>query len=68
MTTKKKSSNGKRTIRDLARARCKKKHRDYFDSLVCVGPGSSKGFGPPCDECLAEVEREHKKKKRRASK
>jgi len=49
-------------LKKLADARCKRKHRDYYESLVCVGPGSGKGFGPPCDECLAEVEREYKAK------
>jgi len=55
-------------LRGLADRRCKRKHRDYYDSLICVGPGSGKGFGPPCDECIAEVEREQRVKRRKARK
>lgn len=43
----------------LADSRCNTKHPDYYDSLICVGPGSAHGFSPPCDECCAEVEREY---------
>lgn len=55
-------------IKNLARSRCKRKHPDLFDSMICVGPGSEKGFGPPCDECLDEVEREQSRKQRNKKK
>ena len=41
-------------IRRLADSRCRAKHRDYYDSLICVGPNES-GFGPPCDNCIEEA-------------
>lgn len=49
-------------IRRLARSRCKVEHPDFHDSLICVGPGSGKGFGPPCDECLFAAELAYKVK------
>ncbi len=52
--------------RELAKSRCKAKHRDYYDSLICVGPGSTRGFGPPCSECLAETESELEMKRAKA--
>jgi len=48
-------------INNLANSRCKSKHRDYYDSLICVGPASSH-FGPPCDSCIAKVREEYEKK------
>lgn len=51
-------------IRKLAYNKCKKKHPDYYDSIICVGPGSGRGFGPPCDECINEVERAQKRKQK----
>ncbi len=53
-------------IRHLARSKCEAKHPDLYDSMICVGPGSQKGFGPPCDECLAETEREYEAKRAKA--
>lgn len=53
-------------LRNLADACCRSKHPDYHDSLICVGPGSEKGFGPPCDECLAEVTRDYELKRGKA--
>lgn len=41
-------------IRHLADSHCRNKHRDYYDSLICVGPNPS-GFGPPCDGCIEET-------------
>jgi hypothetical protein len=41
-------------VRQLANSRCKAKHPDYYDSLICVGPNSG-GFGPPCDNCIKET-------------
>lgn len=52
-------------LKDLARSRCERKHPDLYDSMICVGPGS-KGFGPPCDDCLAEMEREYEMKRAKA--
>ncbi len=49
-------------LRQMADDRCKKKHRDYYESLICVGPGS-RDFGPPCDECRAEVAMENNLKR-----
>ena len=49
-------------IRRLADSRCRAKHRDYYESLICVGPNES-GFGPPCDECVAEEERNWQNKR-----
>ena len=57
-----KSKKLKNRLRQLADTRCRTKHRDYYDSLICVGPGSARGFGPPCDACITEIEREHKEK------
>lgn len=45
-------------VRSEAGRRCKAKHPDYYDSLICVGPGSEIGFCPPCHECLVETRRE----------
>jgi hypothetical protein len=53
-------------IRRLADSRCKAKHPDYYDSLICVGPGSTHGLGPPCDGCVAEVEHELEAKRAKA--
>ncbi len=53
-------------IRRLADAKCQRTHRDFYDSLICVGPGSEKGFGPPCDSCLAETREEYELKRRKA--
>lgn len=53
-------------IRRLADSRCRRKHIDHYDSLICVGPGSKQGFGPPCDECLAETEHEYELKRAKA--
>ena len=53
-------------IRHLADSRCKAKHLDYYNSLICVGPGSEHGFGPPCDGCIAEVGREYEAKRSKA--
>ena len=44
----------KKHLRQMADTRCKQKHRDYYESLICVGP-ASRDFGPPCDECRAEI-------------
>ncbi len=46
-------------IRQRAADRCKQKHPEIYDSMICVGPGSERGFGPPCDECLAAMEQEY---------
>ena len=52
-------------IRNLADSRCKAKHRDYYDSMICVGPNEG-GFGPPCDSCLEETRRELEQKRGKA--
>ena len=52
----------------LADARCKRKHRDYYDSLICVGPGSSRGFRPPCNECIEEIRKELRQRQRKTKK
>ncbi|OHA91019.1 MAG: hypothetical protein A2758_01360 [Candidatus Zambryskibacteria bacterium RIFCSPHIGHO2_01_FULL_49_18] len=49
-------------IRRLADERCKAKHREYYDSLICIGPNES-GFGPPCDGCVAEEEKHWQNKR-----
>lgn len=49
-------------IRNLADSRCKNKHPDYYDSLICVGPNPS-GFGPPCDGCVEETRLELEQKR-----
>lgn len=53
-------------IRNLADSRCRKAHPDFHDSLICVGPGSSRGFSPPCSDCLAATEREYALKQDKA--
>ena len=54
-------------IRGLADSRCQAKHPDYYQSLIRVGPeDSAVGSGPPCDECLAETEREYEDKRAKA--
>ena len=53
-------------IRHLARSRCERKHPDLYHQMICVGRGSEKGFGPPCDECLAKTEREYEAKRAKA--
>lgn len=52
-------------VRNLAESRCRAKHPDYYDSLICVGPNSS-GFGPPCDDCIREVRVELDRKRSKA--
>jgi hypothetical protein len=34
--------------------------------MICVGPGSEKGFGPPCEECIYDTEREYQLKQAKA--
>ena len=50
-----------RHLRNLADSRCRKKHPDYHQSLICVGPGSARS-GPPCDACLEETRQEYETK------
>ncbi len=52
-------------VRRLADSRCQNKHRDVYDSMVCIGP-SSTHFGPPCDECLEETRNELEQKRGKA--
>ncbi len=52
-------------VRKLADSHCRKKHRDYYDSLVCFGPNPS-NFGPPCDECVDEKRQELEQKRQKA--
>lgn len=52
-------------IRNLADSRCRNKHRDYYDLLICIGPNPS-GFGPPCDSCIEETRLELEKKRDKA--
>lgn len=53
-------------VRRIAVSRCKAKHRGTHDELICVGPGSEKGFSPPCDECLSETRAELEAKRGKA--
>lgn len=53
-------------VRELADSRCRNKHPDYYDSLICVGPGSENGFGPPCDGCVRETTQELETKRQKA--
>ena len=55
-----------RHIRNLADSRCRAKHPDYYNSLICVGPGSAQGFSPPCYGCVDEVRRELAVKREKA--
>lgn len=59
------SEDHKNHVRRLADSRCKAKHLDHYDSLICVGPNSS-GFGPPCEDCIRETEDELEKKRDKA--
>ncbi len=52
-------------IRNMADERCKAKHPDVYDELICVGPGSAH-FGPPCDDCMRETEAELELKRGKA--
>ena len=52
-------------VRRLADSRCRNKHRDYYDSLVCIGPGSAH-FGPPCNDCIEETRKELEMKRCKA--
>ena len=52
-------------VRNLATPHCKNKHPDYFESLICIGPGSER-FGPPCDGCVEEKRLELEAKQRKA--
>ena len=52
-------------VRNIADSRCKQKHPDVYDSLICVGPNSS-GFGPPCDSCVAETKESLEQKRSKA--
>jgi hypothetical protein len=42
-------------VRHIADSRCRNKHIDVYDSLICVGPGN---FGPPCSECIEATRKE----------
>ena len=53
-------------IRNLAKSRCRAKHPNSYDSLICVGPGSKHGFSPPCSGCLAEATSEYEMKRSKA--
>ena len=53
-------------LMSLARSRCKRIHPDVFDSMICVGPGSEKGFGPPCDKCIDLTMKEYAAKRAKA--
>ena len=59
------SEEYRRHVRNLADHHCRAKHRDYYDSLICVGPNQN-GFGPPCDGCIHEVESELEQKRGKA--
>jgi|GEM_PF-3584408 len=52
-------------VRKVADSRCKNKHQDYYDSLICVGPNTG-GFGPPCDNCVEETHKELEQKRGKA--
>lgn len=41
-------------VRKMADSHCQTKHRDHYESLICIGP-NSQGFGSPCDECVREM-------------
>lgn len=52
-------------LRSLADSRCKAEHPNYYGSLICVGPNSQR-LGPPCAECMREVEHEYELKRNKA--
>ncbi len=56
------TSEQRERLKNLAHWKCKRKHLDYYESLICVGIGSERGLGAPCNECITEVEREYKSK------
>jgi hypothetical protein len=60
-------SAAEQRVRRLADEICIKKHRDYHDSLICVGPGSGRGFSPPCDECIQEARTKLKRRQKAKS-
>ena len=41
-----------KTVKEYALDLCARTHPDVYDSLICVGPGSEKGLGPPCSDCM----------------
>lgn len=53
-------------VRRIALNRCERRHPDYFDSMIVVGPASEQGFGPPCDECLDRTRKELAAKRAKA--
>ena len=49
-------------VRQLADARCQRKHPEVHDALILVESGSQH-FGPPCDDCMREMEVEYSDKR-----
>ena len=58
--------NQKDNLRTKAKKLCRKKHPHLFDSMICVGVGSERGFGPPCDECLSQAIKRNENRKKKS--